>query len=91
MWHENMRNGEGTCQYLDGGLYKGSFKNEKRHGQGSYTMQDGQNYNGHWDNDVKQGKGTYTWADGTKFVGQFWKGDIKSGILTDPEGNKKKI
>ena len=43
-------------------------------------------YDGPWDNDMKQGRGTFTFDDGMKFVGNFFEGEHKDGVLTTKDG-----
>ena len=60
--------------YLNGGKFKGSYRNHKRNGQGTFNFSDGYNYIGNWKNNKPNGLGTGTWPDGDKYVGAYKDG-----------------
>jgi len=47
-WKNNLRNGQGTVTYPDGGKYIGEFKDETRNGRGVEISPDGSRKTGHW-------------------------------------------
>ena len=73
-------------RWPDGSYYKGEFKGNKKQGHGVFTFADGSMYDGPWEDDKKQGRGTFTWDDGMKFVGNFFEGEHKDGVLTTKDG-----
>jgi hypothetical protein len=64
---DNLPNGYGEYNRLDGGSYRGYSKNGLLHGQGIHIyMPDGSSYSGEWKNNKFDGKGIF--KPGAKFV-----------------------
>ena len=70
-WKDDMRHGEGTCNFENGDIYKGEWRADNTHGKGimNYTNQD--IYDGEWKNNYKDGKGTMTFHNGDVYEGEF--------------------
>ncbi|XP_058686417.1 ALS2 C-terminal-like protein isoform X1 [Poecile atricapillus] len=75
-WQQGRMSGYGICEYGDGQVYKGYFKDDKRHGFGILENSSAQNpfkYTGHWEKDKKSGYGV--WEDkerGERYLGMWW-------------------
>jgi len=74
-------NGRGEFQHLDGNSYDGEFLQSKRSGKGTFQWVNGDRYNGTWSEDQMQ-KGTYIFADGCTYMGTFQNNQLQSGIFT---------
>ena len=70
-WHNNKRNGQGSCWYPDGCKYVGQFQDDKPSGQGTFMCPDGTKYTGELLDGKLDGQGAYTFPSGDKYVGQF--------------------
>ena len=78
-----FQNGNGTYYFIDGRIYKGSWKNGKQvayivkqiqiecskyqSGSGSLTWPDGDSYVGAWEDGLRQGWGAYYWNNGNSY------------------------
>ena len=52
------KHGYGTETFpLNGGFYKGNFKEDKKDGEGTLELQNGYKYTGFWRNGKREGKG----------------------------------
>lgn len=72
--HNNLLNGHGICQYIDGTIYEGNWTNGLRCGNGKLYLTTGETYEGDFDTDEINGKGIYTYKDGS-----YYEGDLKFG------------
>ena len=66
--------GEGVCQWRDGTLYKGEWKNCIKEGQGQLTYADGSQVLGEFKDDQPEGKCKKTFPDGSVYKGNMAKG-----------------
>ena len=87
----DIREGQGTYRWPDGGVYVGAFKNGFQHGKkkkylskilgkGKKIYASGASYDGDWNMDKFDGFGTYRWSDGDFYVGNY-KNSEKHGNL----------
>lgn len=73
VWH-----GKGTCRYVDGCRYEGTWENNLQDGLGTMTYPDTRRYEGEWRRGKRHGAGTLHWPCGTKYVGT-WTDDLMAG------------
>ena len=71
--------------------YRGQYEFDEFHGSGTFLWADGRMYQGLWSNGCMDGKGTCTWPNGRKFEGLFDRNEPVKGIMTCPDGQKKKM
>ena len=71
-----QQTGYGVFYYLDGGVYKGSWKSGRKHGQGEFSWPTGSNYVGQFQDGVMNGQGVLTKADGRKIHGVWKHGEL---------------
>eukprot|EP01088_Endostelium_zonatum_P015027 TRINITY_DN3510_c0_g6_i2.p1 TRINITY_DN3510_c0_g6~~TRINITY_DN3510_c0_g6_i2.p1 ORF type:complete len:159 (+),score=64.51 TRINITY_DN3510_c0_g6_i2:27-479(+) len=63
----------------NGGVYDGSWKDDKREGKGKMTWgNNGGVYDGSWKDDKREGKGVMVWGNGNRYEGE-WKDDKMNG------------
>lgn len=55
-WVNDLRCGNGTYHFADGGSYAGEFVADKFHGNGTAYFSDGTKFSGAWENGVAKGK-----------------------------------
>jgi len=84
------REGKGTCQWVDGSIYIGEWKDGMRHGKGIYTLADGTRYEGMWVEDRKQGEGELM-LNNKEIIRCTWDNDRINGEGTFDNGNGKVI
>ena len=85
--YENLLHGYGTCQYANGVIYEGNWKNGVRDGAGKLYLVGGEIYDGNFEIDEINGRGTYIYKDGTYYVGDFKFGKrVGIGILYNNVG-----
>ena len=65
-WAQDLQEGLGTCQYMDGTEYKGRWKGGLRHGRGAFTRPGGYAYDGDWAEDCPHGIGSCRFEDGSR-------------------------
>ena len=65
-WAQDLQEGLGTCQHMDGTEYKGRWKGGLRHGRGAFTRPGGYAYDGDWAEDCPHGTGTCHFEDGAR-------------------------
>lgn len=70
-WLDELPHGEGTMNYTNGDVYKGSFKQGLHDGYGIFAEADGIRYEGDWVNGKRHGKGKTMWSDGHIYEGQY--------------------
>jgi hypothetical protein len=78
---------QGTCKFVDGEIYTGSFKDEKKHGHGSQKLPSGETYEGDWEYDLRHGQGTCKYAKGGVYRGS-WLYNQRQGHGVYEEGKK---
>ena len=88
---------KGKCQFSDGQIYDGEWKNGKPEGFGLKFWPDGRRYEGQWILGKPVGEGIKTYADGTSKRGTWTDGiftaeeDVEEGELTKNEESSKPI
>jgi hypothetical protein len=84
--HGNLQN-VGEAQYVEGGHYKGQFRDSLPNGHGTYVFADGTRYDGEFQYGLAEGHGTIVWPNGTRFEGEF-KASKRNGhgIIVGPSG-----
>ena len=65
-WAQDLQEGLGTCQYMDGTEYRGRWKGGLRHGRGVFIRPGGYAYDGDWAEDCPHGTGSCRLEDGTR-------------------------
>ena len=60
----------GSCNTMDGGLYKGEMAGGKPHGKGNTLYSNGEIYEGEYVKGRRQGYGVRTFSDGKRYEGQ---------------------
>ena len=65
-WAQDLQDGLGTCQYIDGTEHKGRWKAGARHGRGAFTRPGGYAYDGDWAEDCPHGAGSCRFEDGAR-------------------------
>ena len=63
----------GSCNTMDGGLYKGEMAGGKPHGKGNTLYSNGETYEGEYFKGRRQGYGVRTFADGKRYEGQWFQ------------------
>ena len=69
----------GYCEYNDGRIYYGEWKNGKHHGTGKLIHPDNSIYYGEWKNGNRHGTGKSTNSDGSAYIGR-WRNDVRDGF-----------
>lgn len=78
-------NGQGTCWWQDGTMYKGAWRNCIKEGEGTLTYADGSQYIGPFSEDFPNGKGKKVFPDGSVYTGEFKNGQFHgSGRYKQP-------
>ena len=77
--------------FLSGHTYRGQFEDDRLHGVGTLTWSDGRVHKGNWFRGNIEGKGTHEWPDGQVFEGTFLNDAPVKGILTAPNGERRKL
>ena len=72
----DMRSGNGTVVYSNGGIFDGSFLDGKRHGLGTYTWPSGSQFRGEYNHGVREGYGVL------ETTLESYVGDWKMGART---------
>ena len=67
-WAQDLQEGLGTCQYMDGTKYRGRWKGGLRHGRGAFTRPGGYAYDGDWAEDCPHGTGSCRFEDGARHL-----------------------
>lgn len=70
---DNVPDGQGTFNYVDGSVYNGMFAKGVRCGKGCLKLGDVLSYQGQWENDAMHGVG-YLIEDGNTYFGEFSAG-----------------
>ena len=68
--------GEGVCQWRDGTMYKGTWKNCAKEGHGVLTYADGSKVECGFNNEYPEGRGVKTFPDGS-----IYKGYLRQGLF----------
>ncbi|RDY22672.1 hypothetical protein CHF27_012245, partial [Romboutsia maritimum] len=77
--------GEKTCRYDNGDIYKGEFIDGKKSGFGICIFANKERYEGLWKDDKMHSVGKYTFSDGGIYSGDFKDGVIEGlGMYTYP-------
>ncbi|SDF00403.1 MORN repeat-containing protein [Pricia antarctica] len=90
--------GRAVCEYDNGYIYTGEFKNGSWHGEGTLRYTNGDVYEGEWKNGQRHGQGKFTYADGDYYNGN-WKNSLEhgrgilsqDGIITQGRWSKGKL
>ena len=69
-----MQHGKGRCEWADGAIYNGDWKEGKKSGKGKYAAGKAR-YDGEWVDDKYQGQGVYLEENGDRYIGSFSKGE----------------
>ena len=77
-WKNNIMEGFGIYNFVNGRVYIGEWKENKLHGYGEFTWVEGKKYYGFYKYDKKDGFGIYYWP-GEKFLLAFWKDGKQNG------------
>ena len=77
-FQNDMKEGYGILQYVNGERYEGAWKNNFAHGHGTLLYADGDKYVGDWTEGKKSGIGELLYVNGDKFHGS-WVDDKASG------------
>ena len=77
-WKDNIMEGFGIYNFVNGRTYIGEWKENKLHGYGEFTWVEGKKYYGFYKCDKKDGFGIYYWP-GEKFLLAFWKDGKQNG------------
>ena len=78
-WKDNIMEGFGIYNFVNGRTYIGEWKENKLHGYGEFTWVEGKKYYGFYKCDKKDGFGIYYWP-GDKFLIAFWKEGKQNGV-----------
>lgn len=79
-----------SCQYPDGSIYIGSWKDGLFHGLGRMQYANKDQYYGQWENGEYHGQGIYTFANGQKYEGT-WKNGKRHGMGTEYSSNGNSV
>lgn len=87
-FQNDMKEGFGILQYINGERYEGSWKNNFAHGHGTLLYVDGDKYVGDWAEGKKAGIGELLYVNGDRFHGS-WVEDkaCGEGILEYANGD----
>lgn len=79
---------QGVMTYLDGTVFRGSWREGRRHGRGTVRFPDGSTYHGDFEGGEYHGKGKMTWSDGGYYVGMWNRGHVDGeGIEVRADGS----
>uniref|UniRef100_A0A7S4NZR1 Uncharacterized protein n=1 Tax=Guillardia theta TaxID=55529 RepID=A0A7S4NZR1_GUITH len=79
-YESNLKHGNGTMTYPDGGVYEGSWDHGLRQGQGTFKYPNGDSYVGSWSQGKKSGQGIYFSFAGSCWYSGVWKdGNFQEG------------
>ena len=74
--------GQGTMEYSDGDIFRGTWANNKINGYVEIDYLDGNTYKGFMCNNEKCGFGIYTWTNGNIYKGFWYKDELHGdGIM----------
>ena len=79
---DNVRNGYGTCYFVDGGEYVGHWRNDRQNGFGVHTYPNLDEYRGKWVGGMRCGKGVWRAAHGRDVYDGLWEADHPHGYGT---------
>lgn len=84
----NPPTGQVKCNYEGGDNYVGSFVNGFPEGNGIYVYANRDRYEGQFRKGLPNGQGTFIKSDDTRYVGTFKDGQITSGTIIFPNGDR---
>ena len=70
-----MRDGAGRCEYADGSVYNGGWKDNLRHGKGEMRHPNGDRFVGSFRLGEMEGEGTAAYDRGDRYAGGFEAGE----------------
>merc|ERR1719326_553779 len=71
--------GQGTCTFQDGRVYKGQWRVSQMTGEGEMRWSDGKTYQGQYVDGHKEGFGKFWWPNGQMYEGE-WKEGKQHGV-----------
>ena len=86
----NKKNRKGKIEIFDDGIYEGTFKDDEINGKGTFMWKHGAIYEGEIKNGKMYGRGKLKAGNGIIYEGNFVDYNKGYGIITYPDGSKKK-